>query len=458
MKYLSTRSASESLSFSQVVLAGLARDGGLFLPENYPDCRAHFQQWQCLDYQTLALEIMHLYVGDDIAKDDLQQIIDKSYATFTVPTITPSSPFSGGEILELFHGPTFAFKDIALQFLGNLFEHLIAVTAQPLNIVGATSGDTGSAAIYGVRGKKGINIFMLHPEGKVSPVQEMQMTTVLDDNVFNLAIDGTFDDCQHIVKNLFNDLAFRDSHHLAAVNSINWARILAQTVYYFYAGLKFKRLNPHLPLIFSVPTGNFGDVFAGYVAQKMGLPVDKFIIATNENDIISRVINSGEYQLEPVAETYSPAMDIQISSNFERILFDLCHRNPDKVCCYMDSLKKHGCFTLSTEETKKLQTLFSAKKVSNEETLMTMEALNKENYVVDPHTAVGICAAQKSEYQSVICLSTAHPAKFPEVVSQAIGSFPVAPEALKNLHKKSRKCISMQNKAQLVASFISQHC
>lgn len=457
MKYLSTRGAREPLTFSEVVLAGLARDGGLYIPEYYPQCEQLFQKWQQLNYQQLALEVMHLYVDGDIPKDHLQSLIEKSYASFDAVEVTPSTVFSGGEILELYHGPTFAFKDIALQFLGNLFEYLLKETGQHLNILGATSGDTGSAAIYGVRGKKAINIFMLHPKGKVSPVQEMQMTTVLDANVFNLSIDGTFDDCQNIVKSLFGDLDYRDSHQLGAVNSINWARILAQTVYYFYAGLQFKRQNPEKPLVFAVPTGNFGDVFAGYVAKQMGLPIHKLIIGTNENDIIARVINSGSYQLSEVSATYSPAMDIQISSNFERLLFDICDANSASVNIYMDELKKHGQFQLSTSEVQKLQRLFTACKVTNEETLATMTRLYQQQKVIDPHTAVGICAAAKSGFDKVICLSTAHPAKFPDVVKQAIGHVPIAPETISELENLPRKSHDLPNDSQVVAEYITQN-
>ncbi len=457
MKYLSTRGGDERLTFSEVVLAGLARDGGLYLPEYYPQCSEFFPQWQNLNYPQLALAVMQLYVGDTISKDQLKILIDKSYASFDSKEVVPATAFAGGEILELYHGPTFAFKDIALQFLGNLFEFLLLESAQQLNIVGATSGDTGSAAIYGVRGKKAINIFMLHPKGKVSPVQEMQMTTVLDENVFNLSLDGTFDDCQNIVKLLFGDLDYRDSHQLGAVNSINWARILAQTVYYFYAGLRFKQKNPQKPLVFAVPTGNFGDVFAGYVAKQMGLPIEKLVIGTNENDIIARVINSGSYQLSDVAETHSPAMDIQISSNFERVLSDVCDRNAACVNTYMDALKQQGEFKLSGDIVEKLQSLFVAYKVTNEETVATMARLNQQQLLVDPHTAVGICAAEKSEFEKVICLSTAHPAKFPEVVKQATGREPTAPETILQLENLPRKSHDLANDLNAVAEYITQH-
>ncbi len=454
MKYLSTRGANERLTFSEVVLAGLARDGGLYIPESYPQCSEFFPQWQSLNYSQLALEVIQLYVGEDISKETLKTLIDKSYASFDNKEVTPMTLFSGGEILELYHGPTFAFKDIALQFLGNLFEHLLVESGQHLNIVGATSGDTGSAAIYGIRGKKGINIFMLHPKGKVSPVQEMQMTTVLDENVFNLSIEGTFDDCQNIVKSLFGDLDYRDSHHLGAVNSINWARILAQTVYYFYAGLRFKQQYPDKPLVFSVPTGNFGDVFAGYVAKQMGLPIEKLIIGTNENDIIARVINNGHYRLSEVSATHSPAMDIQISSNFERVLFDICERNSATVNRYMKALKQQGLFQLSEHEVQKLQSLFVASKVTNEETIATMARLYQQQRVIDPHTAVGIGAAEKSDYDKVICLSTAHPAKFPDVVKQATGQQPAAPEAILALEDLPRKSHGLPNNTKAVAEYI----
>ncbi len=454
MKYSSTRGDSECLEFGEVVLAGLARDGGLYLPENYPHIADKLSHWENLNYQQLAVEVMLPYVQPTLSREQLQQLVDDSYASFSVEEITPLVKFSGGYILELFHGPTFAFKDIALQFLGNLFEMLLLSENKTLNIVGATSGDTGSAAIYGVRGKKGIRIFMLHPAGKVSQIQELQMTTVLDENVFNLAVDGNFDDCQQIVKELFNDLEFRDEYQLGAVNSINFARILAQTVYYFYASFQFKKLHPGKPLIFSVPTGNFGDIFAGYIAKRMGLAIDKLIIGTNENDIISRTLETGEYRLTEVLQTLSPAMDIQISSNFERLLFELCDRDTSRVKFYMDELSEKGCFRLSNDELQKFQSQFKAVQVNKEKTLLTMKQQIDQNMMVDPHTAVGIFAAQESTSESAICLATAHPAKFPEAVRLITEREMDVPEAIALLAGKEKHCDSVRADKDAVTEYI----
>lgn len=456
MQYISTRNDSKSYDFCDVVLGGLARDGGLYVPEHYPQCEAEFSKWSQLNYPQLAFEIFRRFIGETIPETDLKALIEKSYSQFDHPDIVPTRTFSGGEILELFHGPTLAFKDIALQFLGNLFEYLLKRSGKNLNIVGATSGDTGSAAIYGVKGKPSIRIFMLHPKGKVSPVQELQMTTIVDENVFNCAIEGTFDDCQSIVKGLFIDLEFRDRYHLGAVNSINWARILAQTVYYFYAGFQFLKKYPGKPLKFSVPTGNFGDVFAGYVAMKMGLAVEKFIIATNENNIVTTAIQKGLYQPTTVIETHSPAMDIQISSNFERILFDICGREPGKINQLMEQLLQRGHFNLNQEMISRLQSIFDTTSVSNDETLQTMKTLCGEKIEIDPHTAVGICAASKLGSSPVICLSTAHPAKFPKAFEQAIGQKPKTPQSIAALQNLPTKCQTLPNELQSIAHYIRQ--
>jgi threonine synthase len=458
MKYISTRGRADNLEFGEVVLAGLARDGGLFLPETYPDFSSSFDSWSKLNYQQLAVEVMLPFVEPTLNREQLKSLVNKSYTTFSDEEITPMVRFSGGYILQLFHGPTFAFKDVALQFLGNLFEELLSRDGTNLNIVGATSGDTGSAAIYGVRGKKGIRIFMLHPEGKVSRVQQLQMTTVMDDNVFNLAVGGNFDDCQQIVKDLFNDLEFRDAYQLGAVNSINFARILAQTVYYFYAGLKFKQLHPEEDLVFSVPTGNFGDVFAGYMAKKMGLPIKQLIIGTNENDIINRVLHSGEYCLKEVKQTLSPAMDIQVSSNFERLLFDLCNKDANKVNAYMQSLTETGSFTLSKSELERFQSEFTALKVDENDTLETIKQQIEQGMTIDPHTAVGVYAASQLTPANAICLSTAHPAKFPEAM-ELISDVPMnTPEEILKLEGLPQRCESIAANKSEIKEYIVNKC
>ncbi|MDJ0805853.1 MAG: threonine synthase, partial [Gammaproteobacteria bacterium] len=329
MQYVSTRGGVEPVSFAQAVMMGLATDGGLLLPESFPQVDGEaLQRWSSLPFAELAVEVMQPYVADDIGREDLQRLAHESYDSFDHPEVTPVVDAGAHKILELFHGPTAAFKDVALQFLGNLFEFLLERSGGHLNILGATSGDTGSAAIYGVRGKERIHIFILHPHNRVSPIQERQMTTVLDANVHNIAIQGNFDDGQRIVKELFNDLAFKHDYRLGAVNSINWARILAQVVYYFYAWGRITGGDTGRKLSFSVPTGNFGDIFAGYVALRMGLPVERLILATNRNDILTRFVATGIYQAGQVYHTSSPSMDIQVASNFERYLYFVMDRDP----------------------------------------------------------------------------------------------------------------------------------
>lgn len=319
MRYISTRGGIEPASFKDVVLMGLADDGGLIVPESIPDMSEKIDSWKNLSYTDLAFAVMKPFITD-IADDKLKEIINKSYTAFPE---NPAPLVKAGEVyvLELFHGPTLAFKDFALQLLGNLFEHILEERNASLNVLGATSGDTGSAAIYGVRGKDRINIFVMHPHNRVSPVQERQMTTVLDENVHNIALEGTFDDCQNIMKELFGDLDFKRQYNLGAVNSVNWARVLAQVVYYFHAAFQLEKMTGSRECEFSVPTGNFGDILAGYYAMQMGLPVKKLILATNENDILSRFFNTGTYSLGKVSQTFSPSMDIQVASNFERYLF-----------------------------------------------------------------------------------------------------------------------------------------
>ncbi|MGE4558563.1 MAG: threonine synthase, partial [Desulfobulbus sp.] len=348
MRYISTRGGIEPLKFQDAVMMGLARDGGLLLPESLPSVDVDMlDRWQYLPYQYLAREILSLFI-DDIPALDLEDLVERSYASFAHPQVTPVTRRGDVYILELFHGPTLAFKDVALQLLGNLFEYVLARSGGLMNILGATSGDTGSAAIAGVRGKKNINIFILHPHGRTSPIQALQMTTVLDPNVFNIAVRGTFDDAQSIVKALFNDLEFRDTYHLGAVNSINWARVLAQVVYYVYAFLKLRKLGND-SVDFSVPTGNFGDIFAGYVARRL-LPegsIHTLILATNANDILTRFVTRGDYSRGQVQVTSSPSMDIQIASNFERYLYYLRGEDGAAVKADMESFAATGRLDLS---------------------------------------------------------------------------------------------------------------
>ena len=459
MRYISTRGGISPIQFKDAVMMGLASDGGLLLPQFYPTVtRQQLESWRTLSYPELAFEVISRYV-DDIPADDLKSLINRSYATFTHPDVTPLVKMDGVYILELFHGVTLAFKDVALQFLGNLFEYILAERKQTLNIIGATSGDTGSAAIHGVRGKKGISIFILHPHGKTSAVQAMQMTSVTDANVHNIAIRGTFDDCQDMVKELFGDLEFKEKYALGAVNSINWARVLAQVVYYFYAWLRVTD-ETDAPVSFSVPTGNFGDIFAGYVAKRMGLPVDKLLLATNENNILTRFINASDYSLGGVVSTVSPSMDIQIASNFERYLFHLFAENPERVKQAFAELKEHGRISCTPDEMAQVRKDFCSASVDQAATLQTIRDFYAENdYLLDPHTAVGVKAALDllPSDSARVCLATAHPAKFSETVEQSLGFQAPVPESVQELFGKPTRCELMDADIDKVREFFIAH-
>ncbi len=442
MKYLSTREASDSLSFTNAVLEGLSRDGGLFVPETLPDFSDHLKQFKTLSYQDLAFQLFHPFIDGEFSDTDLRKLVGESYSTFSHPNITPLTFHDGFSILELYHGPTYAFKDVALQFLAKLFEKILQKEKRQLNILGATSGDTGSAAIYGVRGKRGINIFMLHPKGKISAIQEKQMTSVLDENVINIAIQGTFDDGQRIIKEIFSDLEFKDQYKLGTVNSINWARVMAQVVYYFYSAFRLWNKYPETPLYFSVPTGNFGNIYAGYLAGQMGLPIKKLILATNENDILYRTLTTGVYEIQDVFTSLSPAMDIQVASNFERFLFDLLGKDGNEVKGKMTALKESGQFKLSTSQLKRARTYFLPMRVDSEQTINCIREHAEHGLFIDPHTATGVVAANESDYENVICLSPAHPAKFKDTVEQACHkTFPI-PKAIEALNHKETKYLA----------------
>ncbi len=459
MRYISTRGGISPISFKDAVMMGLASDGGLLLPQSYPTITGEqLESWRGLSYPELAFEVISRYV-DDIPDGDLKNLINRSYATFTHPEITPLVKQNGVYILELFHGVTLAFKDVALQFLGNLFEYILAERKQTLNIIGATSGDTGSAAIHGVRGKRGISIFILHPHGKTSAVQALQMTSVTDANVYNIALRGTFDDCQDMVKELFGDLEFKEKYSLGAVNSINWARVLAQVVYYFYAWLRVTDETDE-PVNFSVPTGNFGDIFAGYVAKRMGLPVDTLLLATNENNILTRFINASDYSLGEVVSTVSPSMDIQIASNFERYLFHLFAEEPARVKAAFAELKEHGRITCSADEMARVRKDFSSVSVDQAATLQEIRDFHTETgYLLDPHTAVGVKAALDllPPDSARICLATAHPAKFSETVELSIGYQVPAPQSVRDLYGKPTRCEIMDADIDSVRQFIVAH-
>lgn len=462
MKYISTRGQISPLPFQEAVMMGLATDGGLLLPESLPEIdQTTLGSWQNLSFKQLAAEIFHLFISD-IPGPGLQDIITRSYDTFSHSEITPLVKKGDFFILELFHGPTLAFKDVALQFLGNVFEHILQKTGGRMNIVGATSGDTGSAAIYGVRGKERINIFILHPYKKVSPIQELQMTTVTDPNVFNLAIRGTFDDGQAIVKTIFNDIPFKEKYHLGAVNSINWARILAQIVYYVYAWLRVrKELNTGV-VDFSVPTGNFGDIFAGYIAKRMLPPgcIRKLILATNENNLLTRFVNRGDYSISEVVATSSPSMDIQVASNFERYLYYLYGCDPDRTREDFDRFAQSGRLSFDDELLQTIQADFASKSASESETIDTIRKFYRDHdYLLDPHTAVGVNAAEncRSKNIPVVCLATAHPAKFGSAVLKAIGREPELPPTLQGLEEKENRCEVLDPDSKTVQDYIARH-
>ena len=451
MNYISTRGNTESVTFKDSVMMGLARDGGLLVPAKIPNVSNKLDNWMHLSFQELALEIITLF-SDDISKSDLKKIIDQSYSTFRHSEIAPSKNVGDIFILELFHGPTLAFKDIALQFLGNVFSYILNSTGGSLNILGATSGDTGSAAIYGVKGKPNINIFVMHPVGRVSPIQEMQMTSVIDDNVFNIGINGTFDDCQYIMKSIFNDLDFKDKYNLGAINSVNWTRVLAQIVYYFYSGLKIMKDTGSKKIRFSVPTGNFGNIFAGYLSAKMGLPIHELLLATNENDILSRFFNDGDYTLKEVVPTISPSMDIQLASNFERYLFLKFNKHES-----FRSFVQKGTCEVTKKAGEEIDPMFKANRGSTEQTLDIIRSYYKNhNYILDPHTALGVLAAKKNNSEiPTICLATAHPAKFTDTINDAIGKN-IEHEILEGLKNRKTKFDRVDNDIDKVKKYLTE--
>ncbi|KIM41582.1 hypothetical protein M413DRAFT_445556 [Hebeloma cylindrosporum] len=514
MKYFSTRGGAERLSFEETVLTGLAPNGGLYIPESIPSLPEDWKTtWKGYSFVELSVAILSLYISpNEISTEELRDLVEKSYATFRHPDVTPVKKLDDKTfILELFHGPTFAFKDVALQLLGNLFEFFLlrrnarkapGEQQEKLTVVGATSGDTGSAAIYGLRNKANISIFILHPKGRVSPIQEAQMTTVTDANVHNVSVKGTFDDCQDIVKALFADKAFNAKHRLGAVNSINWARILAQQVYYF---LSYFHVQAQLPaaadveLQYVVPTGNFGDILAGYYAKKMGLPIGKLVVATNANDILARFWKSGKYEkmdsvdgssggeqttdASGVKETLSPAMDILVSSNFERLLWYLAYENAEgageakrdaaskTLDGWMSQMKSNGRVEVPTPVLQTARKDFIAERISDDLTLKTIKTYFEDStsYISDPHTAVGLAAARiiaqtnpPNTYQ--IVLSTAHPAKFSEAVSRALDQSPtfnfdrdVLPKEFEGLLQKEKRVIEVERPdIELVKAVIEQ--
>ncbi|MDR3449204.1 MAG: threonine synthase [Alphaproteobacteria bacterium] len=453
--YHSTRGLAPEIGIREVALAGLAPDGGLYLPKKWPHFSVNdIAAMRDASYTEIAFRVLRPFMQDALPGDVLRGIIEKSYAVFDAPQITPLKHFGGIDILELFHGPTLAFKDVALQFLGHTLDYFMQGSGKRITIIGATSGDTGSAAISALADRKNIDVFILYPAKGPSEIQRRQMTCVAAPNVHALAIDGSFDDCQAIVKAMFADGAMRDECNLTTVNSINLLRILAQIVYYFVAA---RDVAPHKPC-FVVPTGNFGDIYAGYAAHKCGLPISKLVVASNSNDILTRFFATGKMEPRPVQGTLSPSMDIQVSSNFERLLFDLCDENAEQLRGLMQS--KNG-FSVTPAQLDKARQIFMAGSANDAETLATIAEFQKNHdYTLDPHTAVGVTVAQglaRTLPHPIVCLATAHPGKFPETVAKATGFAPQLQPKVASLIKGSERLISFPSNRQKIADFIRAH-
>ena len=455
MKYISTRDNNLEFSFEEVFLKGLADDGGLFIPVNIqPFSKEELDRFKKLDYTDLATEIIHPFLGSFITKESLKSLINKSYSTFREKEVVKLRKVGDLEILELFHGPTLAFKDVAMQFIGNLYEYYLEKNNSEINIVVATSGDTGAAAIDAIKNKKNLNIFVLHPNNKISSVQRQIMTTGPAKNVFNIAIEGNFDDCQNIVKSMFADLQFSKSINMSGVNSINWARIIAQAVYYFYSYFK---INSSDKISFSVPTGNFGDVYAGYLAKKMGLPIDKLIVATNTNDILHRAISKGDYIAKKVSETISPSMDIQIASNFERLIYDISDKDSETTKEIMNKIKVNK-YKINEKDLIKINKDFVSECINEEETLSTIKKIyNEYNLVVDPHTAIGVGALRKLNIKSrSIVLATAHPCKFPLAIEKAINKTEPLPDELNYILNEKEHYEILDNNVDKIKNYVKE--
>jgi len=460
MQYQSTRGSAPTLGFEDVTLAGLASDGGLYLPREWPAFTPdRIRALAGLSYVETAVRVMAPFVAGALTEDELRDLCTAAYGRFSHQAVTPLVQLDHQHwLLELFHGPTLAFKDVALQLLGQLFERFLSRRDDHLTIVGATSGDTGSAAIDAVAGRAKIDIFMLHPEGRVSDVQRRQMTTVLAPNVYNIAIDGSFDDAQALVKAMFNDADFSRRFNLSAVNSINWARLMAQVVYYFYAAVRLGA--PEREVAFSVPTGNFGDVFAGYVAAKMGLPVAKLIVATNVNDILHRALSEGDYSQEQVVPTATPSMDIQVSSNFERLLFDAGGRDGIALADQMRGFEGSRAMRLTNAQREGAAHLFSSARVDADGMTMAMRwAYDAAAQVIDPHSAIGLAAAREAQVDAsvpVVTLATAHPAKFRDAVERAIGFRPPVPGRVGDLFAREESYAKLPATFEAVTAYVAE--
>ena len=456
MKYISTRDNSKEYSFEQVFIKGLADDGGLFVPKEVKKySEAELKALSNLTYQNLAKEIIYPFIGDFMTADELSDAVDKSYSVFRKDNAIDLIKLGDTKILELFHGPTLAFKDIAMQLLGNFYEHYLKKNNKNINVVVATSGDTGAAAIDAIKGKKNMNIFVLHPNEKVSFVQRKLMSTVKEKNVFNIAIEGNFDDCQNLVKSMFADKEFSSSINMSGLNSINWARIIAQSVYYFYT---YFQVQDQRPINFSVPTGNFGDVYAGYLSKKMGLPINKFIVATNQNDILHRAISSGNYETENVSETNAPSMDIQIASNFERLIYDLSDCDDNETRKIMHGIQEKGKYIISKDKMKIINNNFLSASMTEKEVLDTIKEVHiKHGIILDPHSAIGFGALNKINIDgNNIVLATAHPCKFPDAIDKSIGVKPVLPDELKYVMDEKENYDIISNNLSKTQQYIKE--
>jgi len=459
MRYISTRGQAPSLSFEDVLLTGLASDGGLYVPETLPQfSHEEIASWSKLNYADLAHKILLPFVEADVSSSELKMMVDETYAGFNHKAVAPLVQLDKNEwVLELFHGPTLAFKDFALQLLGRLMDNALIKRDKHLVIMGATSGDTGSAAIEGCKHSKRVKMFILHPHERVSEVQRRQMTTLIGDNIHNIAVRGNFDDCQQMVKQSFADQSFLNGGQLGAVNSINWARIMAQIVYYFYAAVALG--GPHRKVSFSVPTGNFGDIYAGYLAQKMGLPIAQLVVATNENDILHRCISANQYQKHGLVQTLSPSMDIMVSSNFERLLFDLYDRDGAALSQLLEDLNNGTADSLEPQRWEKARELFSSHRVDDDTTCDVISQVAQEhNYLLDPHSAIGVEAGRvcnQHPHVPMVTLATAHPVKFPEAVIKAGQPTPQLPNHLADLLERKERCEVLDNDLLVVQQYIT---
>tara|TARA_Y100000590_G_scaffold438003_1_gene560314 strand:+ start:820 stop:2208 length:1389 start_codon:yes stop_codon:yes gene_type:complete len=457
MEYISTRNEKKIFSFKDVFLTGLASDGGLFVPKKVPLFSTNeLEKLRELSYNELAVKIILKFCYDEFSEEEIKNLVADSYKNFRVKDVVKIKKVNKINLLELYHGPTLAFKDIAMQVIGNMYEKILKKNNLKVNIVVATSGDTGAAAIDAIKNRKNMKIFVLHPDKKISEIQRKFMTTVNSGNVFNIALNGNFDDCQKLVKSMFSNKDFRSSINMSGVNSINWSRIIMQIVYYFFSYFKIAKKGERIN--FSVPTGNFGDVYSGYIAKKMGLPVDKLIVATNQNDILKRVINTGIYKPNQVEHTISPSMDIQVASNFERLIFDICSFSSEKTSKLMNDLKNKNEFKLKSEEVNQIKEDFYSESVSDNETKSIIKKIYKDEKVfIDPHTAVGIGAMKKMSLENkTIVLSTAHPSKFSKVVKEQTNVEPELPEHLKNLLTKEEKYEILPKDLKDIQNYISE--